>query len=616
MSFDLIRAIRINMKKTFNPKNWLQTNQNGLETQVPNLQISNKSGVHNVKPTKVIEEIELLVSRIEAMQTDLTSSYPNWCKIGFALAHELGEGGREYFHRISRFYPRYSRKDCDLQYDRCLAPTEKRTSISSLFYMAREAGIDIGKKEIGNFLPGDEPLEEEKLPLIFDTPQLPSEVYHQLPQILQESCTLFQDGIEKDVFLIASLAVLSGCLPNIRGSYFDEKYSAHLYTFITAPAGSGKGKMKWAKYFGQLIHDRLVEHSYKERAEYDKELQVYENMSKAQRQNAERPIKPPRRMFYIPANSSSSAFTQALAENNYSGIIFETEADTMAGSFKQDWGNFSDVLRKAFHHESTSLFRRKDNEYIEIKDPHLAMALSGTVKQVHNLMPDVENGLFSRFMYYAFEDNSEFKNPFISFRKVDYAGFLQEKAGQICRLYEQLNERTHPISFTLTEEQGRWFTTLFGTMLAKNKLLIGGALDANIKRLGLITFRIAMILTALRLLEGSDNENVTTITENSHLINNLKKLNNLVCSDRDYETAMTIAATLEKHAIAVFQRMPNNELKGNKLAFYDKLPGKFDRQGYVKLARELGIPIKTADRYIGQFKPRLLHHEFNDYTKI
>lgn len=75
----------------------------------------------------------------------------------------------------------------------------------------------------------------------------------------------------------------------------------------------------------------------------------------------------------ILANSSASAFIQTLADTDFIAMIFETEADTLSGTFKQEWGNFSDVLRKAFHHERTSLFRRKDLEFIDIKDPHLAL---------------------------------------------------------------------------------------------------------------------------------------------------------------------------------------------------------------------------------------------------
>ena len=107
------------------------------------------------------------------------------------------------------------------------------------------------------------------------------------------------------------------------------------------------------------------------------------------------------------------------------------------------------------------------------------------------------------------------------------------------------------------------------------------------------------------------------MTENSHQLRShpLSSINTLICSDLDYETAITIAATLEKHAIAVYQTMPSNGLKGISLTFFEKLPQQFDRQGYLKVAEELGIQTRTADKYIAQFK-RLLNHEFNGYSKI
>lgn len=36
-----------------------------------------------------------------------------------------------------------------------------------------------------------------------------------------------------------------------------------------------------------------------------------------------------------------------LQANEGIGLIFETEADTLSNSMKQEWGSFSDVLRKA-----------------------------------------------------------------------------------------------------------------------------------------------------------------------------------------------------------------------------------------------------------------------------
>ena len=586
-------------KKKFNISDWLP-----IEKTVSSSNFSPSGEMSEGQ--KGLEEI---IMRIESSHTDITSNYSDWRDIGFAFADAFGEIGRPYFHRISRFYSGYSQSGCDKQFDACLKSKGHGVTLKTFFHLAKQAGIDINCRDaaccvsqspkwpsLSGFQTPDR-FPEDNDNSIFNTPQLPSEIYTNLPGILNQSTDLFQEPIEKDVFLIGAIAVLSGCLPNIEGIYFDEPHSAHLFAFITAPAGSGKGKMKWAKYFGQVIHEHLVESTKAEREAYNMEFENYNNLSRKERMGVEKPLEPPQKMFFIPANSSSSAFIQALADNNFTGVIFETEADTLSATFKQEWGNFSDVLRKAFHHESTSLFRRKDNEFIEIKDPHLAVALSGTPRQVHNMMPDVENGLFSRFLYYAFEDNSDFKNPFISHRQVNYIDFFRSQGKSIFELYQQLSKLHQPISFILTPDQAGLFTEQFSTMLKRSKLLLGNDFEANIKRLGLITFRIAMVLSALRILESGDLSNP------------------MICDNTDFSTALSIATTLERHAIAVYQNLPNNELKGIKLKFFETLPERFDRQTYLKAAAELGIHPKTAEKYIGQFKPKLLNHEHNLYTK-
>ena len=107
-----------------------------------------------------------------------------------------------------------------------------------------------------------------------------------------------------------------------------------------------------------------------------------------------------------------------------------------------------------------------------------------------------------------------------------------------------------------------------------------------------------MVLRTLRILEEGD---VT---------------NPLVCSEIDFQTAIQIAFTLEKHAIAVFQNLPNNNLQGIKLRFYNALPGNFNRQDYLTIAKALEIKDKTAEKYIGQMKEiGLLQHEHNNYIK-
>ena len=106
------------------------------------------------------------------------------------------------------------------------------------------------------------------------------------------------------------------------------------------------------------------------------------------------------------------------------------------------------------------------------------------------MMPDVENGLFSRFLYYAFEDYSDFKNPFVSHQKVNYTEFFEDKGTQMYDLYQTLIDQPSPLEFRFTAEQGEIFTQQFNVLYKRNRMLLGNDFNANSRRLGLITFRI------------------------------------------------------------------------------------------------------------------------------
>ncbi len=532
-------------KKEFKVDEWLGNTTQG--ESVPKSLNGNGS---------VAEDVEYVIGHLEATQTDITGTYAEWRDIGFAFASEFGMAGRDYFHRVSRFYPKYSARSCDVQYDACLMSRGHGITIRTFFHLAREAGINIRHRSLGQFpATANEPVHEgkkadgaspenllpDKRKVIFDTPRIAREIYTRLPSLLQDCCNMFTEDIEKDVFLVGALAVVSGCLPNVRGFYFMEPYTPHLYVFVTAPAGSGKGKLKWARHLGASLHSHLVKQARHERYEYEREMERYNSLSKTQRQGEPRPEEPKSRMFFIPANSSTSAFIQALADNGFNGMIYELEADTLGVTFKQDWGNFGDVLCKGFHHESTTMFRRTEREFIEVIDPHLAILLAGTPRQVHNIMPDVENGLFSRFLFYAFEDHSNFRNPFTPPQQEDYTAFFEEKGKRVMELYETLKRLEKPLEFSFTEEQGKKFTELFNIHYHQNLKNLGSEFSAVSRRLGLITFRIAMVLRTLRIMDDGELPD------------------RLVCGDTDFELATKIAFTLEKHVIAVYRNLPKDK---------------------------------------------------------
>ena len=81
--------------------------------------------------------LEIAIQRIEQRGIDVTTRYHDWYRIGMALASHYGEAGRDYYHRISRYYPRYTADETNKQYDLCLRYNCNRIRIGTLFYLLK-----------------------------------------------------------------------------------------------------------------------------------------------------------------------------------------------------------------------------------------------------------------------------------------------------------------------------------------------------------------------------------------------------------------------------------------------------------------------------------------------
>ena len=128
--------------------------------------------------------------------------------------------------------------------------------------------------------------------------------------------------------------------------------------------------------------------------------------------NLEKPEEPEFKTFFIQGNTSSAMIYKHLQFNEGSGCLSETETDTLTNALKQEWGGFSDVLRKAFHHETISLSRRTDLEYTKIEEPKFSLSITGTPDQVKSILSSTQNGLASRFMFYSFNTPPKWRTTF------------------------------------------------------------------------------------------------------------------------------------------------------------------------------------------------------------
>lgn len=563
------------MTKIFNPKDWLE---------VPKEQPQPKS---NTTTTNIVvvanNDIESYISAIEQSGTDITGSYATWRDLGFALAEEYGETGRDYFHRISKNYAGYDAKECDAQFDKCLNAKGHGITIATFYHYAHQSGIKPTKQQNNNEVATNVATvvdaQEQAMPTI------PDEVFNTIPQFLQQVVNPASSQEEKDILLLGALTAFSACFPKLFGVYDQRKVFSNLYLFVTAPASAGKGRLNQIKNLVDPVHKLKREQAKVLKQQFNTEMATY-NMNKGKDENLEKPGKPPERMLFIPANNSVTGVYQLISDNEGKGLIFETEGDTLAQAFKSDYGNYSDGFRKAFHHETISYYRRTDREYVDIEKPCLSTVLSGTPKQVATLIPNAENGLFSRFMFYYMNIKPTWKNVFSSNNNVGLDDYYAQLGNEFLGLYKTLKNNPE-IEVRLTIQQQQQFNTFFESLQTKYINLQPEEYIATIRRLGLIAFRIMMLFTAFRIMEDGD-------------VNATKE-----CEDIDFENALTIISILVKHSSKVFNDLPIEQKATKRLnrkeRFLESLPKQFSRQEYLDLATKQSIPHKTAEGYITKF---------------
>ncbi len=546
--------------------------------------------------------VEALIAQLKSSNADITSGYNDWLKVGFALASEFGESGRRYFHDISSIYSGYERQECDKKYDQCLKSDNGKTNIATLFYLAEQQGVRLPHQEHSSrlnkvltntdatsdknvalsFIESQE--EDRRLPL-FDEP-----IYNDLPIILERATGTMNIRQEKDLVLIGSIATISSILLPFRTIYHGRTIFPNMFLFVPGPAGSGKGRLDFCYRLVRPIHQDKRDLWLLAQEEYKQELDRYRALSKKEKANATSPVKPPITLLRVPANCSATSFAEAMADNG-NMLMFETEGDTVVNTFKSDYGNYSDNFRKAFAHEEFGYLRRgNDSEEKEVQNPRLSVVLSGTPEQVKSLIPNAENGLLSRFIFYCMSATDEWLDGFSGYDTDNPLEKVFDDLGaEIENFYQHLTQISE-VWFTLSIVQQQRFNDYFAGEKQRMKELNGDLYNASTHRLSWACLRIAMVLTALRCMDrGSVPEKIE-------------------CSDADFNIALSIIRTVSEHNDYIFNVLNEGITEDVKVSetyssaarhvLLNNLPDRFSSEDMQALSVKLGKSIRTIQRQV------------------
>ena len=589
-----------------------------------------------------IESLRLITEAVETAGTDIAPSYAEYVQLAFAIATDCGEAGREFFHRLCRISAKYQREHAERMFSNALIKQHGEIHLGTAFHLAESTGVKICREEVMNsrknaenalnapynfpthrraYNKEEEEEEEEEeendndentnapeeLSTDSDPLQpLPTFPEADWPKILMLIMSYATSPTQRDILLLGALTALGATMERyVRCSYSGKYQSPCLQTFFVAPPASGKSGLSLIRLLVEPIHDKIRQQVDEEMKAYRKEKKNYELLGK-ERVNTEAPQMPPNKMFLISGNNSGTGILQNIMDANGTGLICETEADTIASAISSEYGHWSDTLRKAFDHDRLSYNRRTDQEYREVKRIFLAVLLSGTPAQVRALIPSAENGLFSRQLFYYMHGIYTWADQFAC-GEIDLDEIFRS-IGRDWQLKLDILKEHGIHTLRLTDEQKKEFNALFSDLFFRSDIANGNEMRSFIARLAVNICRIMSTIAMLRVLEIpqpyqlKSSDRYAPVPDKEIPTDNVKDgiitRWDITITPEDFKAVLGLVKPLYRHATHILSFLPSSEIphraNADRDAFFDALGDEFTRTQLTEQATAMGIKPNTA----------------------
>ena len=455
--------------------------------------------------------------------------------------------------------------------------------------------------------------ESDEDDLMSHAPLFPEWIYDKLPPLIRRGIIAARSGRQRDMLLMSILTNLSGCVPLVRTLYAHRLYSPHFFFAAVAPAGSGKGVVALSALLGSKIHREMEENNRRERKEYEQKMLEWEAEQKRAFREKRKPdisLKPeePRwHVLNVPPNTSKSQLMTDLYNSGEIGIICNTtEIDSFTAALGTDYGKHASELRMIYHHEAVGQNYKIDGHPILIQRPRMAICMAGTLQQLVNFVSSKEDGMYSRLALLTGKGESGWISaaPDSDDEWIDGDELFENLADDVLQAYHFL--LNSPTSVHFTREQWKIHNKLFGHMMQNVSLEDGEGNEAIVGRHGLLTMRIAMVLTALRKWEAGWN------------------MKDVTCSDEDFSITIELVKVLLEHSLSLSTILPGTERKRSQmtcfhrvLECYKKLPESFTYMEYLTATAAMDISRSTAKRWLKKMlKQNLVAYDNGIYRKV
>ncbi len=446
---------------------------------------------------------------------------------------------------------------------------------------------------------------------------LPDAMWQCLPQMMSETLSLYDDADIRTMLLMAMMPTLGSAMNNVRVRHGQRLYSLGMMNICVGPSASGKGCVGDVASLVDGINKIICEESLQAKSDHRKRHTRYKRLSSQLNfaakgdvsqlvdvndiaEEVDEPQAPLRRMHKLPAKTTAANYYRLLYANGDNiSYLHIPELAEMSAANKGSFGDFMYILLAAQNEEQLHTGRKTDDEDYLIEHTRLAMAATGTMSSVREFIPNLEDGLSTRFLYHCLPAKSVVRGEMDEATAEAFRDVYGHHRGVLTEIWKELRQfegkaEEELSRLIISDEQREYIDEYYRQLVSFVALALPDRdLRAPILRSRLNLYRMLMIIAVLRryeelgTVEGMFGEKRFTVSE----------------ADLKWGLAYIFYCTMQTSTI--YSRLRREEREEPKhtynisaLAFVQLLPHQFTTAVATKQGEEMGIKERAVRHHL------------------
>ena len=436
---------------------------------------------------------------------------------------------------------------------------------------------------------------------------LPDAMWNHLPQMMSETLSLYDDADIRTMLLMAMMPTLGSAMSNVRVRHGQRLYSLGMMNICVGPSASGKGSVGDVASLVDGINKIICEESAQAMADYRKKHKRYNRLNSQLNfaakgdvehlvdvndivSEVDEPQAPLRRMHKLPAKTTAANLYRLIYANGDNiSFLHIPELAEMSAANKGSFGDFMYILLAAQNEEQLHTGRKTEDEDFLIEHTRLAMAATGTMSSVREFIPNLEDGLSTRFLYHNLPAKSTVRGEMDEATAEAFRDVYGHHRGVLTELWKELRQFEGKADeemprLVISDEQRLYIDEYYRQLVSFVALALPDKdLRAPILRSRLNLYRMLMIIAVLRRYEELGS--VEGMFADKHFL----------ISQADLRWGLACIFYCMMQTSAIYNRLRREEREEPKrvyisaLAFLQMLPKQFTTAEAVRIGEAMGI---------------------------